>query len=94
MFSHHPTQLIAWRCEQRRFAQQLDGEIVSERADFLEMENPVDQAALDKYLLMHEAHLKKRNRSAQQNQNEAPAIEHHDISSLGAHGAITRTVVK
>lgn len=40
-------------------------QIVSERAGLLEMTRLLDQAALDKYAMVRDAHLKRRNRSAQ-----------------------------
>jgi len=38
--------------------------MVSKRADLLEMTRLLDQAALDKYAMVRDAHLKRRNRSA------------------------------
>ena len=45
-------------------------QIVSQRAEFLGLGDLVDQVALDKYILMRDLHLKRRNRAAHRNQTE------------------------
>lgn len=48
-------------------------QIANRRAELLEMTNLLDQAALDKYVMVRDGHLKRRNRSSQQVDSKSDA---------------------